>query len=157
MEMQESKEIRTRYLRGDEHALPWDGSVWELDPYERDARAVEWLKANGLRIREVARFQRHFDGNTVPVRMTVVTVDYVQDALDGSAQRSRGRPRILDSQEDVMDVCELYYLTDMSVSAVARRKGVSTGVVDRVLRMHGRQFFEDNREAIEGFRARRRS
>lgn len=71
--------------------------------------------------------------------------------------RGPGRPKKLDTPEDIEWVCELYYLSEVGVNTIAKKLKVSPGVVDRVLKEHSKAFCEAHKEEIENWRANRRT
>ena len=70
-------------------------------------------------------------------------------------KKRTGRKRLLDTPEEIERVCDLYYLTERSVSDIARTFDVSPGVIDRVLKENGEAFCAKNRKAIEEWRRNR--
>ena len=72
-------------------------------------------------------------------------------------RRRTGRKRMLDTPEEIEKVCDLYYLTERSVSDIARSMNVSAGVIDRVLKENGQAYSAKNRKAIEEWRRNRKT
>jgi hypothetical protein len=67
----------------------------------------------------------------------------------------KGRKRKLDTPDEIEAVCFRYYLTPASVNSIAQSFRVSPGVIDRVLKEHGRAYSEAHRDEIDEYRQQR--
>jgi hypothetical protein len=61
----------------------------------------------------------------------------------------RGRHKKLATEEEILSVCEQYYLLDQSVERIAARMRVSPGPVLRVLKERGAEFCAANKDHLD--------
>lgn len=78
--------VTTRYLKGFEVPLGFDPEVWKLAPYARDTWGKKYLQEQGVRPLSVTYMIPVYKGNTNPVEMRIVSVEFTADALKQTPQ-----------------------------------------------------------------------
>jgi len=67
----------------------------------------------------------------------------------------RGRPRKALPDETKETILFRYYLTEMSMAAIAERLKLSNAVVTRTIDEGGKAWYDDNKDAVDDYRGRR--